>query len=218
MSMKSESYPSDCDPAVPAGKREERRTAILDAAESLFCERGFEAVTLADIVKRAGGSLATVYMLFENKQGLLRAMLDRADHRGLDDLTAVIEGPLAPVEKLRNVAYRLHDYLTQDRSVAIMRTVIAESLRDPSFARSFHCDVHEARIAELAALFRDWNAAGLAEIDDPDAAAELYFAMVTCEAQVGAMFGIGCPPGGAEAERRIDWRLAPFFSHFRIGS
>lgn len=208
----------NCDPIVPAGKRAERRAAILDAAEMMFCERGYEAVTLADIVKRAGGSLATIYALFENKQGLLRAVLSRADHRGLDDLTEVIEGPLPPVEKLKVVAYRLHDYLTQDRSVAIMRTVIAESLRDPSFARTFHCEVHEARSAELAELFREWNTAGLAEIDDPDAAADLYFSIVTCDAQVSAMFGVDCPERGAAAERRIDWRLAPFISHFRVMS
>src|SRR3546814_8686691 len=57
--------------------RERRQSAILDAAESLFLEQGYERTSLAEIVKRSGGSLATLYELFVNKQGLLRAIATR---------------------------------------------------------------------------------------------------------------------------------------------
>src|SRR3546814_11941406 len=57
--------------------RERRQSAILDAAESLFLEQGYERTSLAEIVKRSGGSLATLYELFGNKQGLLRAIATR---------------------------------------------------------------------------------------------------------------------------------------------
>ncbi|RYD43145.1 MAG: TetR/AcrR family transcriptional regulator, partial [Sphingomonadales bacterium] len=49
--------------------RERRQSAILDAAESLFLEQGYERTSLAEIVKTSGGSLATLYELFGNKQG-----------------------------------------------------------------------------------------------------------------------------------------------------
>src|SRR3546814_4201594 len=61
--------------------RERRQSAILDAAESLFLEQGYERTSLAEIVKRSGGSLATLYELFGNKQGLLRAIADRKSTR-----------------------------------------------------------------------------------------------------------------------------------------
>ena len=46
-----------------------RKRAIIDAARALFVEQGYERTTLKDIVDRAGGSLATVYKVFGNKDG-----------------------------------------------------------------------------------------------------------------------------------------------------
>src|SRR3546814_14932985 len=57
--------------------RERRQSAILDAAESLFLEQGYERTSLAEIVKRSGGSLATLYELFGKKQGLVPAIAAR---------------------------------------------------------------------------------------------------------------------------------------------
>lgn len=46
---------------------EERRSALLTAAQNLFLEQGYERTTLGDVVARAGGSLATLYKLFGDK-------------------------------------------------------------------------------------------------------------------------------------------------------
>ena len=59
------------DLARPNPKREARRDAMLDAALELFLERGYGAISLTDVVKRSGGSLATLYELFGGKLGLL---------------------------------------------------------------------------------------------------------------------------------------------------
>src|SRR3546814_2798082 len=53
-----------------ATRQQDRRKAILDAAESLFLDQGFDRVSLAAVVGQSGGSLATLYELFGNKQGL----------------------------------------------------------------------------------------------------------------------------------------------------
>ena len=58
---------SECD------RLDQRRRAILASARALFVEQGYEKTTLGEIVERAGGSLATVYKLFGNKDGLLEA-------------------------------------------------------------------------------------------------------------------------------------------------
>jgi AcrR family transcriptional regulator len=54
-----------------------RRDRILDAAEDMFAEHGFEGTSLRDIVLRAKVNLATVYYYFGSKQGLMEAVLKR---------------------------------------------------------------------------------------------------------------------------------------------
>src|SRR3954451_18306657 len=50
------------------------RAAILEAAERLFERDGYPATTMGAIAKEAGVSLKTVYLAFETKAGLLRAL------------------------------------------------------------------------------------------------------------------------------------------------
>lgn len=57
---------------------EESRQRILDAAEQLFLERGYEKTTLADVGRLAGISYGSIPWHFENKQGLLFAVVERA--------------------------------------------------------------------------------------------------------------------------------------------
>ncbi len=54
------------------------RAAILDAAESLFAERGFEAITMAQIGAAAGVSRGTPGYFFGTKEALYRVVVGRA--------------------------------------------------------------------------------------------------------------------------------------------
>jgi len=55
---------------------EEKRHAILRAAESLFVEIGFERTSMSMIAERMRGSKQTLYNYFPSKEDLLRAVLD----------------------------------------------------------------------------------------------------------------------------------------------
>ena len=50
------------------------RLAILGAAEALFVRDGYPATTMAAIAREAGVAPKTVYLAFETKSGLLRAL------------------------------------------------------------------------------------------------------------------------------------------------
>jgi AcrR family transcriptional regulator len=59
------------------------RRQILGAAQRLFEQQGFAATTMAAIAAEAGVALKTVYVIFETKSGVLRAlwnMLLRGEH------------------------------------------------------------------------------------------------------------------------------------------
>ena len=57
---------------------EQTRSAILDAAEVLFCAQGVSASTLDGIARKAGVTRGAVYWHFKDKVDLLRALHDRS--------------------------------------------------------------------------------------------------------------------------------------------
>jgi AcrR family transcriptional regulator len=54
-----------------------KRDAILDAAQTVFAERGYHRTTIKDIAAQAGVADGTVYNYFEGKDALLSALFDR---------------------------------------------------------------------------------------------------------------------------------------------
>lgn len=53
------------------------RDSILDAAEALFCRKGFRATTIKEIGMASGTNTALLYYYFAGKDGLYRAVLQR---------------------------------------------------------------------------------------------------------------------------------------------
>ena len=53
------------------------REKLLDAAEKLFSERGFDAASVRDITKAANANLASINYHFTDKEGLLREVIMR---------------------------------------------------------------------------------------------------------------------------------------------
>jgi AcrR family transcriptional regulator len=209
----SETTLSQIDTGSP---RERRYNAILDAAEALFLEQGYDRTSLADIVRRSGGSLATLYDLFGNKQGLLRAIAARwASETAFRPLDPAATATMPTVEILKCYAYRQSDAMQSPRAIALMRMLVSESLRDRDFAAGIYRDLHISAIDELAELFAGWVAAGKAKIDDPEAAAKLFLNIVFGDSMLNALAGIEEEWLGRD---QIDWRLQPFISHFGIAA
>lgn len=194
--------------------RARRRTAILDAAESLFLEQGFERTSLANVVGRSRGSLATLYELFGNKQGLLRAIAAR----WRDEVTDAHAGDglhegSCKVEILRRFARWQLAKMGAPRSVALMKIVFSESLRDSDFAAQIYRDLHIPLRRDLADLFRAWNAEGVARIDDPEAAARYFLSLTAGDSVLRKLFGVEEDELG---EAEIGWRVGKFAAQFGI--
>jgi AcrR family transcriptional regulator len=68
--------------AYDASRRREQaresRRAMLDAGRRLFLEHGYANTTIAMVAEKAGVSVQTVYKAFDNKPGLVKALVDVA--------------------------------------------------------------------------------------------------------------------------------------------
>lgn len=81
-------------------EKEARRSAILDAAEAVFMDKGFNAATMDDIAKRAELAKGTVYLYYRSKEELQLGLV----HRGLemlhDTFTEGMGGKTTSIERL----------------------------------------------------------------------------------------------------------------------
>jgi AcrR family transcriptional regulator len=59
-------------------EKERRRAEIVDAAERLYAEKGWDAVTMDQVAKSARLSRALLYVYFEDKEDLMFAIGERA--------------------------------------------------------------------------------------------------------------------------------------------
>lgn len=75
-------------------EKEQRRKDIIDAAEELFFEKGYDNVSMNDISKVVELSKATLYLYFENKEELFFAIV----LRGTRILNAMIREAVTNVE------------------------------------------------------------------------------------------------------------------------
>jgi AcrR family transcriptional regulator len=62
------------------------REAVLDAAERLIAEQGYEAATVAALVKEAGIPASSIYHYFGSKDGVLLAVMERGADRFFAEL------------------------------------------------------------------------------------------------------------------------------------
>lgn len=98
-----------------------REDAILDAAASLFRERGFAGTGLRDIAARAGMLLGSLQYRFPTKETLLVALMERAIDRVMGAVRAAAESADDPLERLRfGLAAHLELLVSGDDAVYVL--------------------------------------------------------------------------------------------------
>lgn len=193
------------------GKRGKRREAILGAAHELFVEKGFEATTLNDIVRRSGGSLATLYDMFENKPGLLRALITERciTIGGALDSASATERPYE--ESLRAIAEEMLDRFLDPTFVGLFRVMIAQCTSHPDLGRQIYDAGPVVCQVKAADFFARQMAAGTMATHDPMTASKLFFQMICGDFQSQLVFGLPIEMTPAERSAHLD-RLLPIFT------
>ena len=85
-------------------KGKKRYELIVKTALDLFLKNGYEKTSLSDIVAISGGSLASIYTFFENKEGLFKAIIEQE----IDSFISEID------EKIDlKISHSLEEFLTK---------------------------------------------------------------------------------------------------------
>lgn len=105
----------------------EHRRKILDAAGTLFREKGFEAVTVAEVMKAAGLTHGGFYGHFKSKDDLIAQCLAHAAPAGVADA-------IDPARYAK--AYLCQDHLSDVAGGCLMAGLGPETLRQGPEARA----------------------------------------------------------------------------------
>ena len=120
---------------VPTQERSiARLERILDVADAVFAELGYDAATMEEIAARAETSIGSLYQFFPNKKALFAALRTRylEQARGLFE-ALVIEGALerpwpALLDDIIDAFWRFHCELPGFRAVWVHQSITAEML------------------------------------------------------------------------------------------
>jgi AcrR family transcriptional regulator len=83
---------------VPRAVRERQ---LAELAEPLFAERGYAGTSMQELARRAGVTKPVIYELFESKDGLFRACVDRAIERMAASIVEAFRSETDPQARLR---------------------------------------------------------------------------------------------------------------------
>jgi AcrR family transcriptional regulator len=144
-------------PVRKSPQRQRRRAArpqeLLEAALAVFVERGYAATRLDDVAQRAGVSKATVYLYYESKLELFKAVVRTSLVASFDDFSKIRLEHMSARDRLVLLLTTFMDRVAGSPLSGIPKLVIAEAGNIPEMARFYHDEVIlRARAIVVSAL------------------------------------------------------------------
>jgi TetR/AcrR family transcriptional regulator of autoinduction and epiphytic fitness len=154
------------------------QTLIVETACQLFVEQGYHATTIEMIAAEAGVAVSTIYAVFHNKRGILRAMREMWHQESEQrDIYALAREESDPEKRL---ALAAHATRRQWETGAEMRRIyIAAASADPEAATELAVAL-EGRRKNLTAFIEEMAADLRSELS-AERAAEIFLALTLAE-------------------------------------
>jgi AcrR family transcriptional regulator len=142
-------------------RKDARPSELTSAALDLFVERGFSATRLDDVAARAGVSKGTLYLYFDSKEALFKAVIEE----GIVPTLAAGEQRLAEhsgtsMALLRELLVGWWQQIGGTRLAGVPKLIISESRNFPEVAQYYHDNVIVRGRALLRAALQRGVASG----------------------------------------------------------
>jgi AcrR family transcriptional regulator len=152
-------------PAV-ADKKSRTRQSILDAAQLVFLQRGFEAASPDDIAQRAGVSRATLFNYFSGKSGILNALAEGLQPRLVQLVDHYRGKPLSAAQRVEALFVYSSQVVAQTRDLTrlllvhgsdgaelpLLRAALTELIVDGQDAGEVRRDFSALQLADMVYL------------------------------------------------------------------
>jgi AcrR family transcriptional regulator len=177
-------------------RKAERPAEIVRAALEVFADKGFAAARLEEIAKRAGVSKGALYLYFETKEDLFRAVVRQAIAPNVDVVKAMAAahpGPLADL--LRGVTAHVAGLMETTPLGGVLKMVVGEAGNFPELARVWHDQLVSQVLDAISSALAAAQARGEVRSGDP----RIYALQLVSPLVVGILWRetftpVGAPP------------------------
>jgi AcrR family transcriptional regulator len=155
---------------LAAGQDPVKRQQILEGANRVFSQMGFDAASMNDITREAGVSKGTIYVYFDSKEELFMEFCNHYREVLFANIYHFLEGDGDLREALIGFGSALAELITSDVVIRAQRVVIGVAERMPSMSREFYERGPKRGQAKLKDLLDGNVAAGKLDIADTELA------------------------------------------------
>lgn len=105
---------------LKADLRFERRDAFLDVAQRLIMTKGYEEMSIQDVLDELEASKGALYHYFDSKEALLDGVVDRFADAGIARVRPVLEDPdITALRKLEGVLRIIADFKAEQKDLVL---------------------------------------------------------------------------------------------------
>ena len=191
-----------------------KESQILDGAASVFARDGYEGASMSRIAAEAGVSKGTLYNYFAGKAELFCAYVHRECDRWFAIVFEELDMSASPREVLPEMGRRVFRMMMSEQALQIFRMVIAEAEKFPELARSFYAAGPVRAIGHVSAYLDRATRDGWLRVEDPQIAAEQFFALMTGKLCMQRRLHLIAMPTEAEIDHEVGNSVRMFLESY----
>ena len=213
-------------------RSQEKRLAIIDAAQTLFLEHGFGATSMDAVAETARVSKRTVYSHFDSKAALFGSVMTKmCTLMGGGGMSALgfapdeecagklIMGDVSGLdhrEVLYQLAARFTKLITDPGAVALFRVVIGEAGRFPELGNAFFRNGPEPLSRSLADYLQSLDEQNVLRVPNPHDAAWRFITMAKEPLHMEILLGEASTPTEATMDEVAKKAVADFLEIYAV--
>lgn len=157
----------------------ERHLAFVISATELFLDKGYDAVSLDDIVQHAGGSKASLYKYFGNKEGLFKAICDYRRDIFFKELFLKITLQTSDLRNLLiSILQNFYQHILKPENRKFVRLLFEQTKYNPELAVYLYEECPEKILLKVSHRLQQAHEQGQIVCERPINSAQMYLGIL----------------------------------------
>lgn len=195
-------------------KSETKQKQIVETASCLFLEQGFDGTSMSEIAAKVGGSKATLYSYFANKEQIFTEVMLQSAHKIGSKVFEVFDSKLPLCEKFRKFGAEYLNFITSQTMVDIRRAVMAE-IHKIDIGKDIYERGIKKKWSRVVDILEAGMKAGEVRKADPWKAAMQLRSLLESEMLDLRMLGVKTKYTKAEIEAQVERAMDVFWTYYK---